>query len=186
MSYRDILRGAELKAEYDKYQSWLAKSRSEKQDLYDNLNVNKFTYQRSTYYIAPFGQSAKVVYIAVEMAASGTPSPGVEALNLVGNYISSDKPSGAGDVIIDSASFTQSKLAQLRLKRRVTEATTYSVSRITGRKYKRHQTNSVSVYFGKNAASDDYSDAVKTIRGLPAYDTFNDVVGNGITFIPEG
>jgi hypothetical protein len=186
MSYRDILRGAELKTEYDKYQTYLAKSRSEKQALYDALNVNKFTYNKSTYYIAPFGQAAKTIYIAVSMAAAGTPSPGAEGLSLTAEFHADAAPVGTGDTIIDSASFAKNKLAKVLFKRRVTTATTNSISRITGRGYKRHQTNSVSIYIGKATATDDFSNVVKTIKAKPAYDTFNDVVGNSITFIPEG
>lgn len=186
MSYRDILRGAELKAEYDKYQAYLSKTRAEKQELYDALNVNKFTYQKSTYYIAPFSQPAKAVYVTVEMAASGTPTPGAEALALTANYRTATAPAGATDIILDSASFTLNKLAKVSLKYRQTTATSNSVSRITGRKYKKHTTNSCSVYIGKNAATDDFSDAVREIKELAGYKTFNDVVGNSITFIPEG
>ena len=186
MSYRDILRGAELKTEYDKYQVYLAKSRAEKQAAYNALNVNKFTYTKSTYWIAPFFQSAKSVYIAVEQAATGTPTPGAEALSLSALYRTATAPIGATDVIIDSASFALNKLAKLSLKFRQTTATTNSISRITGRGYKRHTTNSCSVYLGKNTATDDFSDVVKAIKAAPAYKTFNDVVGNSVTFIPEG
>lgn len=186
MSYRDILRGAELKTEYDKYQAYLAKSRSEKQTLYDALNVNKFKYEKSTYWIAPFSQPAKAVYVAVKMAADGTPTPGAEALTLGGSFRTATAPAGATDVILDSASFALNKLAKLSLKFRQTTATSNSISRITGRGYKKHTTNSCSVYIGKNAATDDYSDAVREIKELAGYKTFNDVVGNSITFIPEG
>ncbi len=186
MSYRDILRGAELKTEYDKYQTYLAKSRSEKQAAYDALNINKFTYTKSTYWIAPFFQPAKSVYIAVEMAAAGTPTPGAEALSLTGSYRTATAPAGATDVIIDTASFPAGKLAKVVFKFRQTTATANSISRITGRGYKRHTTNSVSVFIGKNAAADDFSDAVREIKALSGYKTFNDVKGNSITFIPEG
>lgn len=185
-SYRDIMRGAELKAEYDKFVAWQGKSRAEKQNLYDALNVNKFTYNREVYYIAPFGQPAKTTYVEVEMAAAGTPSPGAEGLSLGGSFFTKTKPAGAGDTILGGTLFPKNKLAKMILKRRVTAATANSESRITGRKYKRHQTNSISIFLGKNAASDDFSDVVNDIRGIAAYETFIKTVGNTIAFVPEG
>lgn len=180
------MRGPELKAEYDKFQQWAGKSRAEKQDLYDTLNVNKFTYTTQVVWVAPFGQGAKNLYVEVEICAAGTPSPGVEALSLAGSYFTTTKPTGAGDTILAPTLFPKKKLAKLILKRRVTPATAKSPSRITGRKYNRHQTNSVSVFLGKNAPTDDFSDAVKAIRGIAAYETFITPKGNTISFVPEG
>ena len=120
------------------------------------------------------------------MAATGTPTPGAEALSLSAPYRTATAPAGATDVIIDSASYTLNKLAKLSLKFRQTPATANSISRITGRSYKKHTTNSCSVYLGKNTATDDYADVVKAIKAAPAYKTFNDKVGNGVSFIPEG
>lgn len=186
MSYRDILRGAELKAEYDKYQTWLAKDRAAKQTLYKGLNVSKFTYTTQLAYVAPFGQPNKTVFVEVEICAAATPSPGSVALNLAGSYFTTIKPSGAGDSILDTTVFPKKKLAKMIVKQRVTTATEDSTSRITGRSYKRHATNSVSVFLGKNAATDDFSDAVKAIKGLSGYETFITTKGNTISFVPEG
>lgn len=186
MSYRDILRGAELKAEYDKYQLWLGKSRSEKQDLYDTLNVSKFTYNKSTYYVAPFAQPNKALFVAVEQVAAGTTSPGDVALSLGGSFFTANTPVGAADIILNSSQFPKSKLAKMIVKRFVSKPGTKSQSRITGRKYFRTVNNSVSVFLGKNAISDGFDDVVSAIKELGGYDTFNDVAGNSITFIPEG
>lgn len=185
-SYRDIMRGAELKAEYDKFVAWQSKSRAEKQNLYEALNVNKFTYNKETYYVAPFGQGAKTIYVAIEQAASGTPSPGNEALDLSSAYSTKTAPIGTGDTILDPTTFAKNKLAKLIVKRRVTAATEKSPSRITGRKYRRHATNAVSVFLGKATATDDFSDVVKAIRGTAKYKDYVAVVGNSIAFVPEG
>lgn len=185
-SYRDIMRGAELKAEYDKFVAWQSKSRAEKQNLYEALNVNKFTYNTAVTYIAPFGQPAKTLYIQVEMAAEGTPSPGNEALSFAGSFFTRTTPAGAGDTILDTTNFPKNKLAKMIVKRRATPATSLSESRITGRKYRRHGTNAVSVFLGKNAATDDFGDAVKAIKGLTAYKEYIKVVGNTVSFVPEG
>lgn len=185
-SYRDIMRGAELKAEYDKLIAYQAKSRAEKQTMYKALNVNKFTYSKDVYYIAPFGQNAKNIYVEVEMAAAGTPSPGVEALDITSAYHTKTTPVGTGDTILNGELFPKNKLAKVIVKRLVTKATEESVSRITGRHYKRNQTNSVTIYVGKGAAGDDFGSVVKAMRANTKYDDFVKVVGNTISFVPEG
>ena len=187
MSYRDIMRGAELKAEYDEYIAWKGKTRAQKQTAYASLQVSKFTYNKQVVWVAPFAQTGKNLWVEVEICASGTPSPGSEALSLGGDFFKTAAPAEATDIIIsDPRIFPRKKLAKMIVKLRKSTASQNSDSRITGRKYKRHGTDSVSVFLGQNAAGDDFNDVVKAIKAKAAYETFITVTGNTIQFIPEG
>lgn len=186
-SYRDIMRGPELAAEYEKYQTYQKKSREEKQTLYAGLQVNRFTYTTQLVYIAPFGQPGKTVYVPVEICAAGTPSPGTVALDLADSYFATAAPTGAADTVLsDSKIFPKGKLAKMNVKQRGTLISAEHKSRITGRTYKRYNNNAVSVFLGKAAAADDFSDVVKAIKAIAAYETFISTKGNMIQFIPEG
>ena len=185
-SYRDIMRGPELAAEYEKFQAWQRKSREEKQTLYKGLNVNRFTYENQLVYIAPFNQAAKSVFVEVSICASGTPSPGTVALNLGGSFWTVAKPAGATDTVLGSDLFPLKKLAKMTVKERGTLREGDHKSRITGREYKRYNSNAVSVFLGKNNATDGFDDVITAIRGIAGYETFLQTKGNSIRFTPEG
>ena len=185
MSYRDIRRGPELKREYDKYQEYLEKSRAEKQQAYKALKVNKLIYETQVVWIAPFGQTAKTAYVQVEICATGQPAPCPDALKMADDYFVKVDPAAAG-VILDRSVFPLNKLAKIVVKQRINPATEETQSRITGRFYKRHQNNSVSIFLGKNVDGDGFDDAVKAIKLQDAYKDFIKVKGNTVSFIPEG
>lgn len=185
MSYRDIRRGPELKREYDKLQEYLEKTRAEKQQAYKALKVNKINYTTQVVWIAPFGQTAKGTYVQVEICATGQPAPCPTALQIAEDYFEKTDPRAVG-TILDRSLFPLNKLAKVVVKQRITPATEDSQSRITGRFYKRHQNNSVSIFLGKNADGDGFDDAVKAIKLRDSYQDFIKVKGNTISFIPEG
>lgn len=185
MSYRDIRRGPELKKEYDQLQEYLEKSRAEKQQAYKALNVNKFKYDTQVIWVAPFNQANRTVLVQVEICATGQPAPCPTALDMAADYFQKVDPV-ATQTVLDRTIFPLNKLAKLVVKQRITPATQDSQSRITGRFYKRHQTNSVSIFLGKNVDADGFDDAVKTIKNRDAYKDFIKVKGNAVSFIPEG
>lgn len=187
-SYGDILRAVELKKEYDKYIAYKEKSRAEKQALFraNGLGQDRFTYDETqVVWIAPFNQPAKSLYVQLEQVTTAAGTPATVALDLAGSYFTGTNP-GNTATILDTTIFRKTKLAKLVAKRRKSTATTDSQSRITERYYKRHSTDSVSVFLGKNNATDAFDDAVRTIRALSGFENFVKTKGNTIQFVPEG
>lgn len=186
MSFRDLERADQLIADAAKYKVWKAKDTEAKQALYEGLGVERFVYEKANIYIAPFGIAGRDTFVAAEGPKDGQAPPCPTLETLLSGYYEGAAPAAAGDSIIPSSIFSVSKLARLTVKRRKTDATTKRPSRITGRRYYRHVTDSASMPFGKKVAADSYGSAVAAIRSLAAFDTFADVKGNSITFTPEG
>ncbi len=187
MSFRRLAEADKILADYTRYRAWAAKDSEERQVLYDGLNVNRFTYDKQTVHIAPFGIASRNVFVAVQAPKAGENAPTSVLLGLLSGYYEAAAPTGTTNTILEGGSlFPVSKLAKLTLKLRVTTATSKSPSRITGRRYFRHSTNSASMPFGKKAATDSYENAVRDIKNDAAFKTFNDVKGNSIIFTPEG
>lgn len=187
MGYRDILRGPQLKTDYDRYMAWLAKSTEEKQTLYRGARKGtRLEYATRPIWVAPFGQSVKNLFVEVKGPEAGGPAPAPTILTLLAGQFAVNAPTGDNDTVLSRSVFPVSKLAKLSLKLRAETATAESKSRITGREYKHHTTNSVSMPFGKNGSTESYSDAVAAIKGKAEYKAFINEKGNGISFIPEG
>lgn len=187
-NYSDILRAVELKKEYDKYMEYKEKSRAEKQALFKakGLGQDRFTYDETqVVWIAPFNQPAKSLFVQLEQVTTAAGTPATIALDLAGSYFSAANP-GNTATILDTTIFRKTKLAKLIAKRRKATATDQSQSRITERFYKRHSTDAVSVFLGKNNATDAFDDAVRAIRALSGFENFVKIKGNTIQFIPEG
>lgn len=188
MSFRDLERADQLIADAAKYRAWKARDSESRQTLYETLNVDRFTYDRVTGFIAPFGIAGRNLFISANIPADAQNRPTGDVRGLLVGYFEANAPAGSGDTILESSQsyFPVNKLAKLTLKLRVGTATERSPSRITGRRYYRHRTNSASMVFGKKAATDTYESAVRDIKNDAAYKTFNDVKGNSIIFTPEG
>lgn len=187
-SYSDILRAVELKKEYDKYMAYKEKSRAEKQALFrtSGLGRDRFTYDETqVIWVAPFSQPAKSLYVQLEQVTTAAGSPATIALDLSGSFFETANP-GNTATVLDNTIFRKGKLAKMITKRRKTTATTDSQSRITERYYKRHSTDSVTVFLGKNNATDAFDDVVRAIRNLSGFENFVKVKGNTIQFVPEG
>ncbi len=187
MSFRRLAEADKILADYTRYRAWAAKDSEERQVLYDGLNVSRFTYEKQTVYIAPFGIANRSVFVAVQAPRAGGNAPTGTLLALLAGYYEAAAPTGTTDTILEGTSlFPVSKLAKLSVKLRVSTATSKSPSRITGRRYFRHNTNAASMPFGKKSATDSYEIAVRDIKNDAAFKTFNDVKGNSISFTPEG
>lgn len=188
MSFRDLERADKLIADAAKYRAWKARDSESRQTLYETLNVTRFTYDRATGYIAPFGIAGRTLFISANIPANGQNRTTGDARGLLAGYFENTAPAGPGDTILESSQsyFPVNKLAKLTLKLRITTATSRSPSRITGRRYYRHSTNSASIVFGKKTATDTYESAVRDIKNDAAYKRFNDAKGNSIIFTPEG
>jgi hypothetical protein len=187
MSYRDIMRGPQLKQDYDKYQQWLSKSTEEKQLAYRSSRVGtRLTYTKQIIYIAPFGQAGRTLFVETKGPATGQTSPASDILGFLAGYFETAKPAQAGDIVVARTLFPVNKMPKLVLSKRVTTATNETKSRITGREYKHHETNSCSMVFGKKVATDNFSSVVNEIREVAAYKTFIAATGNTAQFIPEG
>lgn len=187
MGYRDILRGPQLKTDYDRYIIWLQKSTQEKQTLYrSSREGTRFEYEKRVLWVAPFGQNAKTLFVQVKGPVSGVAIPAPTLLGLLATYFSDTAPTGANDVILERSQFPINKLARMLVKKRVTTATAETASRITGREYKHHTTNAISMPFGKNVVGDEYAGVIKNIKQVPAYKSFINVKGDSISFVPEG
>lgn len=186
MGFRDLERADQLIADAAKYRAWKQKSTNEKQAAYDTLNVDRFTYEKQIIYVAPFGLEGRNLFVEVKGPKASQNKPTPELLTLLVGYFEATAPTGAEVSIVKPTYFPISKLAKLSLKLRVTTATTKDDSRITGRKYYRHKTNSASMPFGKKTATDSYGEAVKAIKQVSTFNTFMETKGNAITFTPEG
>lgn len=186
MGFRKLKNGDKFIADYNKYKTWAAKDTSERQALYDGLNVNKFTYEKQIIYVAPFNVAGLGMYIKAKAPATGQNRPTPDLLGLAAGYFLEAAPTGANmSIITNNQLFSPGKLAKLTLKLRATDATSKSPSRITGAKYYRHTVNSASMPFGKKAATDNFAAVIADIRNNAAYETFAKVKGNSISIKPE-
>lgn len=81
------------------------------------------------------------------------------------------------------------KSAKVTVIQRVTTATEQKASRITGRKYYRHENDSVTARFGKKLPVDTYETVVAAIKLAPTFAalfTGGQNVLNKYRFVPEG
>lgn len=186
MSFRDLERADKLIADYNNYKVWKQKSSADRQVAYDLLNVNRFKYEKEIVYVAPFGVGGRDFFVPIRAPKASQAPPCPTLLGVLTNYFETGVPAGPGISSAQAGVYPNSKLAKLSLKYMQTLATTKSDSRITGRKYFRHTTNSASMAFGKQAANDDYFDVVKAISAKAAFISFKNIKGNSVSFIPEG
>lgn len=187
--FGDIQRGPELQDAYNKLDAWRKLPTAQKKAAYAAVAkpaADRVKTERVIVWIQPFGASRDGIYYETKIPAAaqagegGTEATAVRAL--IDGRFTAAAPAGATDVIIEMPKF---RFAQVRISRKTGEVPN-SVSRITGRPYKKIRTNSMSGSFGKNAAQNDYFAAVKAIKALPAYTNFANTAGNSISFRPEG
>lgn len=186
MSFRRLKNSGNFQTYLKKYEEWRDKDPGQKQDLYEGLNVDRFTYEKQIIYVAPFNVAGRDLFVEAKAPATGQNQPTPTLLGLTATYFETAAPTTAGVTIVTKSTlFPVGKLARLILKQRVRTATTRTNSRITTAKYYRHGTNSASMPFGKAAASDSFEDALRAIRAKPAYDAFATTPGNAISVQPE-
>ena len=188
--YSDINRGPELNVAYNSYQTWVKKTRAQKQAAYKTVAKpvsDRVVDERTVGYNLPFNGTNDKVYLSTriiadtQQGAGGTVAGTIRGL--IADRVYKVLPA-TGDPF--SLSVPRFQFAKISGTLRTQAATTDSESRITGLPYKRHRSNSASSPFGKKDNTDNYSDAIKEIRANNAYTTFVQTIGNSIGFSPEG
>ncbi len=187
---RDILRADELKQAKDKYESWLKLSAEEKQAAYAAVasaaGGKRVVRATRLVYIHPFGiSSSKFVY---STKALHPESPDVKdaekqdkdtavttkVTTLVANYLFTSLPVGCM-----SNEAKKIQFAKCRVTRIIGEPKGGATSRLTGRKYTKVNTNTLSSPFGSPLAKMTESAAVSAIMG--AFDKTDKTVKIGFS-----
>lgn len=190
--YADINRGPELQNLYNKLQDWRKLDPLQKRTLYRSVAkpaTDRVKTEYATSWVRPFTAAKNDIYYETQIPAAAQDATGQQEATLIRTLLAGRFtqiiPAGATDTVITVPKF---KFAKLRISRRTTTGTgdANAVSRITGKPYTRFRTNSMSGNFGKSDAQTDYFQAVRTIKGINEFSTFNDTKGNSITFRPEG
>ncbi|WP_373525094.1 hypothetical protein [Nostoc sp.] len=197
MTYRDISRGDRLAADYAKYQIWLKKDTEARQAAYAAITTpaNKVKTDRVIGAIIPFDTSGtNLVYLPARLiAATQVGRGGVLATAMQGilaefNFTRTELAALTTPNVIDNVK--KFKFAKLTIIQRVTTATVKESSRITGRKYFRHENDSVTGSFGKKIAADTYDTVVAAIKGKADFNGLFTGSVNALAsryrFVPEG
>ncbi|MBN3943006.1 hypothetical protein [Nostoc sp. NMS9] len=197
MAYRDISRGVSLAKDHANYITWLEKDTNARQTAYAAITTpaNRVKTERVGGYIIPFSQNGSgLVYLPAKLI-SATQNGRGSALattikGLVDDYTFSSTEVAAlttPDVLENVKKF---KFAKLTVIQRVTTATEKEASRITGRKYYRHENDSVTANFGKKLAADTFDSVVAAIKAESAFNALFTGSANALAsryrFVPEG
>lgn len=186
--FSDINRGPQLAAEYDALQTWRKLSADAKKAAYNGVKKTsaRVKPERATAYITPFSAlRADIYYISSVPTATqtGTGDSCATILRaLINGRYATTAPTGATDTVIKIPKF---RFAHVRASTTVGTPITTAKSRFTQRPYTRISTESMTANFGQNTTDKDYFAAVKAMRALAAFNTFNDAAGNSISFRPE-
>ncbi|WP_017317112.1 hypothetical protein [Mastigocladopsis repens] len=197
MAYRDISRGVRLAADYAKYTAWLNKSTEERQAAYAAITTaaNKVKTARTPGYIVPFDASGtSLIYVPARLISATQSGRGAALATtlkgIVDEFTFSTQEVAAlatPNVLENAKSF---KFAKVSIIQRVVTATTKESSRITGRKYYRHENDSVTASFGKKVAADTYDSVVQAIKEKPAFIGLftgsENAAASRYRFVPEG
>ena len=192
MAYKDISRGVRLAADHAKYIAWLEKDTEARQTAYAAITTpgNKVKTDRVSGYLAPFSATGTTLIYAPAKLISADQSGRGSALALTVKEILSEYSNLTLDGTEVGLTGVKYKPATMTLIERVTNATTKESSRITGRKYYRHENDSVTGKFGKKVVADDYDSVVAHIRTHNKYTAFfstgTNAAYNKVRFVPEG
>lgn len=197
MAYKDISRGVRLAADHAKYLIWLAKDTEARQTAYAAITTpaNKVKTDRVVGAIIPFDASGiNLVYLPARLiAATQSGRGGVLATAMQGilaeyNFTTAELGALTTPNIIDNA--RNFKFAKLTIIQRVTTATAKEASRITGRRYYRHENDSVTGNFGKKVAADTFDTVVTDIKAKAAFTGLftgsETALASKYRFVPEG
>jgi len=193
MAYRDISRGVRLAADHAKYMAWLNKDTAARQAAFQAVNnpADTVKIQREAGYIVPFGSEGSLVYLPARLLRATQPGRGgATAIILRGlideyTFTTENIETLTNPNVVDGVKF---KPAKLTLIQRVQTATTKEASRITERRYYRHENDSVTAGFGKKLLADTYSSVTTAIRAKSAFGSFFEGatnVFNKFRFVPE-
>lgn len=188
--YTDISRGPELQDAYERYQTWLKKSRKEKKAAYKTVakpETDRVKTERASGFILPFNSENEKVYVEARILSQTQTGRGAATANfvrgLVADRVFETMPTGTD---IYSLKVPRFDFAKIIVSQRTNTATTESDSRLTDTPYKRHRSDNVSSPFGRKGQSDTYSNALQDIKKAATYKTFVQTVGNRIGFSAEG
>lgn len=197
MAYSDISRGVRLAQDHAKYMEWLQKTTEQRQTAYAAVTTaaNRAKAERVSGYIIPFDASgASLVYLPARLlSATQTGRGGALASTLKGivddyTFSSQEVAALTDPNILESAK--KFKFAKVTVIQRVTTSTTKESSRITGRKYFRHENDSVTANFGKKLSADTYDSVVQAIKEKPAFVGLftgsENASASRYRFVPEG
>ena len=196
MAYRDIARGPKLAADYEKYQAWLKKNTGERQAAYAAVTTpaNKVKTERVLGAIIPFSSTGtNLVYLPARLIADNQTGRGGALANTLRRVLAeytftqADLTALTTPNIIEGTKFKPAKVTVIQ---RVTTATTKEASRITGRLYYRHESDSVTGSFGKKVPTDTYDTVITAIKenaDFAALFTGNaNALASKYRFVPEG
>ncbi|MEH1772688.1 hypothetical protein [Nostoc sp.] len=192
MAYTDISRGVRLAADHAKYIAWLQKDTEARQAAYAAITTpgNKVQTARISGYLAPFSATGTtLIYAPAKLIGPTQTGRGATLAATVKDILSeySNLTLDGSEVGLTGVKY---KPATMTLTERITTATTKESSRITGRKYYRHENDSVTGKFGKKVVADDYDSVVAAIRTHAKYIAFFNTGANAafnkVRFVPEG
>ncbi|MBD2411886.1 hypothetical protein FACHB389_15700 [Nostoc calcicola FACHB-389] len=197
MAYKDISRGVRLAKDHEKYMLWLNKDTEARQQAFAAINTpaNTVKTTRVPGYIIPFDSSgAELVYVPARLISATQAGRGSALANtlkgIVDEFTFSTTEVAAltnPNVLTGVRNF---KFAKFTVIQRVTTATTKESSRITGRKYYRHENDSVTAHFGKKLANSGYEAVIDAIKEKPAFiglfQGSENAAASRYRFVPEG
>ncbi|BAZ29951.1 hypothetical protein NIES4074_23990 [Cylindrospermum sp. NIES-4074] len=192
MAYSDISRGVRLAKDHEKYMQWLNKDTEARQTAYEAVTTpgNKVKTARVAGYVAPFGATGSaLVYAPVRLIAETQSGRGSNlAITVREILLEFTNPTlEATEVGLVKVKFSPARMSIIQ---RVTTATTKSASRITGRRYYRHENDSVTGCFGKKIVADDYNSTVTAIKLKPNFKALftgsENAVASRHRFVNEG
>ncbi len=175
MAYTDIARGVRLAADHAKYMTWLNKDTEARQAAYAAITTpaNKVKTTRVPGFVIPFTSSGSLVYLPARLIGATQSGRGSALANtirdLLGEFNFTTAEVGALTTPNVLEGIRNFKPAKMTIIQRVTTATTKESSRITGRKYYRHENDSVTGVFGKKAITDTQDSVIDLIKGKPAF-----------------
>jgi hypothetical protein len=197
MAYRDISRGVRLAADYAKYKTWLEKDTEARQAAYAAVTnpANKVKTARISGYIIPFDASGTTfVYVPARLIGANQSGRGSTLATTLKGIVDDFTFSTAEVAALTTPNILEGakgfKFAKVTVIQRVTTSTTKESSRITGRKYYRHENDSVTASFGKKVAADTYDSVSQAIREKPAFVALftgsENALASRYRFVPEG
>lgn len=195
MAYKDISRGVRLKADHDKYLTWLEKDTAGRQAAYAAVTTaaNKVKTDRVLGYIVPFSGSNTILsYVPARLISATQAGRGAELAKALKTMVdplifteAEVKALTNPNVLSTVKKF---KTAKVTLIQRVQTVTDKKASRITGRMYYRHENDSVTSCFGRKVVADTYNTAVAAIKASTGFLAFTADTNprNKYRFVPEG
>lgn len=161
--FSDINRADELKAAAIKLAAWRALDSAAKKAAYKAAaavgNGKRANRSSKIGFIRPFGAADKLWYetrVLAPQAETGAPKTNEEAvgnlvaavLEAIGDGIVAELPAGAGNT---SVAVKKVQFAKVRLTEKTSTVPDPVISRMTGRSYTKHVSNTISCPYGKSA-----------------------------------